>query len=147
MKSKPFSVLLVLLQTAGCIALLWLGWSGIRACPWLWIGVFAGAAIMVSGILAIRISQLRMTPEPGAKAVLCRSGPYRFIRHPMYTGLLLAFGMFALAEGGWAGSLTWLGLFAVLWIKLQIEERHWLARDPEYAAYQRETKRLVPWVF
>ncbi len=94
----------------------------------------------------MRVGQVRVTPLPGEGATLCRRGPYRFIRHPMYSGQLLAFAMFAVGEGGLAGWLAWLSLAAVLWIKIEIEERFWLVRDPEYAEYRRTTKRLVPWI-
>ncbi len=52
-----------------------------------------------------------------------RSGPYRCVRHPIYTGLLLAFVGSAIARGEWRGVLAVLIVFAALWRKLKLEER------------------------
>jgi protein-S-isoprenylcysteine O-methyltransferase Ste14 len=106
-----------------------------------------GSAVGASAIWAMRVSHVKMTPEPGHAAELCQRGIYRFIRHPMYSGLLLAMTMFAVAAGGWMGGLLWAGLAAVLWGKLSLEERLWSERDPAYREYMKRTRRLVPFLF
>lgn len=78
---------------------------------------------------------------------LIKTGPYRFVRHPIYTGLLvMAFGT-ALN----AGQLRcWLSIVVVamgFWIKLRQEERLMLRHFPdEYPVYQKQVKALVPFV-
>jgi protein-S-isoprenylcysteine O-methyltransferase Ste14 len=78
---------------------------------------------------------------------LIKTGPYRFARHPIYTGLLLmAFGT-ALANGRIS---SWLGLllfFNGFWIKLKMEEAVMLQHFPDqYPAYRKEVKAIVPFV-
>ncbi len=78
---------------------------------------------------------------------LVERGPYRFVRHPIYTGILTMFFATALALahlGGFAGTLL---MFASFWIKLRDEEQLMLRQFPErYAAYRRRAKRIIPFV-
>ncbi len=74
------------------------------------------------------------------------TGPYAFVRHPIYTGLLLAAAATALAQGS-ARSVTGLIVFALaFWIKARLEER-FLSEQlgaAEYDAYRRRVPMLVP---
>lgn len=138
---------LVMAQFGLCTALLILGWRGLWNQPWLWSGVAAGGAIAGAGVAAMRASRVRLAPEPGQDAELCQRGIYRWIRHPMYAGVLLAFAMCAWATGTLLGGALWAALAGVLAAKARIEERLWTHRDPGYAAYVRRTKRLVPGIW
>jgi protein-S-isoprenylcysteine O-methyltransferase Ste14 len=78
---------------------------------------------------------------------LIQTGPYRFARHPIYTGLLLM--CLGLAAAG--GRLhSWLGfviMCAGFWIKLTQEESLMLRHFPaEYPSYRKRVKALVPFV-
>jgi protein-S-isoprenylcysteine O-methyltransferase Ste14 len=79
---------------------------------------------------------------------LVRSGPYRWVRHPIYSGLLLAFAGSGLATGEWRGALAWLIALLALWRKSRLEER-WLAEQfgADYARYRREVAALVPGIY
>jgi protein-S-isoprenylcysteine O-methyltransferase Ste14 len=78
---------------------------------------------------------------------LVRRGPYRFVRHPIYTGLILAFVGTALVDGRRrAGVWVAVGIL-MLWIKSRFEEALMRRRFPEaYPAYARATKALIPYV-
>jgi protein-S-isoprenylcysteine O-methyltransferase Ste14 len=78
---------------------------------------------------------------------LIRHGPYRLIRHPIYTGLLLLFLGNAVMVGDWRGLLAVAIVFASFWRKLRLEES-WLARHfgQSYRDYQAQTNKLFPWV-
>ena len=78
---------------------------------------------------------------------LIASGPYRFVRHPIYAGLLLAFAGSAVALGDLRGVLAMAIASPALWRKLQIEER-WLGEEfgDAYAAYRRRVAALVPFI-
>lgn len=78
---------------------------------------------------------------------LVERGPYRFVRHPIYTGMLAMFFATALVQGHLAGFVGVLLMFASFWIKLGLEENLMLQQFPErYAAYRQRTKRIIPFV-
>lgn len=78
---------------------------------------------------------------------LIRSGPYRFVRHPIYSGMVLALFATALAIGEGRGFLgAGLILFGFV-IKLWAEEERMRETFPEYDDYARRTARLIPGVF
>lgn len=78
---------------------------------------------------------------------LVRTGPYRFVRHPIYTGLLVM-GLGSAIEIG--RLRCWLSIVVVgigFWIKLKQEESLMRRHFPdEYPAYQKQVKALVPFV-
>jgi protein-S-isoprenylcysteine O-methyltransferase Ste14 len=76
---------------------------------------------------------------------LVRSGPYRWVRHPIYTGLLLAVFGTAVAIGEWRGIIA-LALFAVAFLyKIRIEERFLVDRfGAAYGRYREQVPALVP---
>lgn len=76
---------------------------------------------------------------------LIRSGPYRRVRHPIYTGVLLAVAGTALAIGEWRGLLALLLQGTSYLIKAKREERILAAsfREP-FAEYKRETGFFLP---
>ena len=78
---------------------------------------------------------------------LIERGPYRFVRHPIYTGILTMFFATALALGHLAGFAATLLMFASFWIKLRDEEKLMLQQFPgQYAAYRQRTRRIIPFV-
>jgi protein-S-isoprenylcysteine O-methyltransferase Ste14 len=78
---------------------------------------------------------------------LVERGPYRFVRHPIYTGIVTMFFATALALGHLSGFVGTLLMFASFWIKLRDEEKLMLQQFPErYADYRRRAKRIIPFV-
>lgn len=79
---------------------------------------------------------------------LIRTGPYRYSRHPIYTGLLLAIVGSAIALGEWRGVIGALLCLASLIRKIGIEER-FLGEvfGAQYAEFRKEVRALVPGVF
>jgi protein-S-isoprenylcysteine O-methyltransferase Ste14 len=117
--------------------------------PWpapAWLLIAAGVALGAWALSANRPGNFNVQPTPRAGGRLVREGPYRWIRHPMYSALLLAGLGVALGAGGW----SWVVLAAlavVLWAKARMEERGMRAAHPDYADYERRTRRFVPFVF
>ena len=72
-------------------------------------------------------------------------GPYRWVRHPIYTGLLLAILGSALALGELRGVIAFAIIAVSFWFKLRLEER-WMGEQfgGAYDDYRRRTKALVP---
>lgn len=78
---------------------------------------------------------------------LVDTGPYHLVRHPIYSGILVA-------GAGTAVALSWIALLAVLLAGIYfgysaiVEERYLTEQFPDtYPIYQRSTKRIVPFLF
>jgi protein-S-isoprenylcysteine O-methyltransferase Ste14 len=114
---------------------------------------FIGVAVLVFG-LAFSIWARRTLGRNWSGVVtvkqdheLVRSGPYRFVRHPIYTGLLIAFVGTAIARGEWRGIVAILIVFAALWRKLKVEERFMIETFGDaYLRYRAEVRALIPFV-
>ena len=78
---------------------------------------------------------------------LIRSGPYGLVRHPIYTGLLLAILGTTVAIGEWRGLLAFALIAAGFVLKFKTEERFMSETFGEqYARYRAEVRSLVPFV-
>jgi protein-S-isoprenylcysteine O-methyltransferase Ste14 len=109
------------------------------------------AIVIAGGVAARGIWDLRASlspfPTPIAGAPLVQSGAYRLIRHPIYSGLVVGAIGWGLATGSISAIATAGLLFLLLAAKSHREEAWLAAAHPEYAAYQRRTKRLIPWIY
>lgn len=87
----------------------------------------------------------RVTVKEGHSLVT--SGPYRIVRHPIYSGGLLALLGTALAQGELRGFLALALAFVAFLIKSRFEEARMRAVFPEYERYAKRTPALVPFLF
>lgn len=110
----------------------------------LWL---ASAALGVWTLTANRPGNFNIRPEPRPDGYLVQDGPYRWMRHPMYTSVLLLAAGAAVWLGSFLGAGLWLALVGVLLAKSRLEEQWLLQRYPEYAAYRQRTWRWVPGVY
>ena len=85
-------------------------------------------------------------PDASEGQELRTGGPYRFVRHPMYTAVLLAAMSLVSHRPDFASAIAWVLLLAVLLAKINIEEAQLLKKFSEYRAYQERTKKLIPWI-
>jgi len=81
--------------------------------------------------------------------ILIEVGPYRYIRHPSYSGALLTLVGFGLALGNWAGLAATLSCMGIAYAyRIRIEEAALASALGEtYKQYRKRTWRLVPFVF
>ena len=117
---------------------------------WVYIGLVLTACGLGFTIWARRVLGTNWSAMPSIKKdhELIQRGPYRLVRHPIYTGLLLAVFGSCLAEGG-VGNLWVVGMVAVLLIvKLKAEEALLARQFPEaYLQYRRRVKALIPFIY
>jgi len=80
---------------------------------------------------------------------LVERGPFRILRHPSYSGVLLAFVGFALSLRNWAAFFALLlPIFTAFIYRMKVEEEALRrALGSSYEAYMRRTKKLVPFVY
>jgi protein-S-isoprenylcysteine O-methyltransferase Ste14 len=78
---------------------------------------------------------------------LIRTGPYHYVRHPIYTGILFAMLGMAVAIGEWRTLVGLAGMVLSFAIKSRQEEGRMRETFAEYADYQRHTAALVPYVY
>jgi protein-S-isoprenylcysteine O-methyltransferase Ste14 len=105
-----------------------------------------GIVLTIWTLTANRIGNFRIVPEPKEGGQLITHGPYHYIRHPMYTSLLLFAVTAVIIIDGWWAWFNWLSLLLVLVFKAAIEEGYLTKHFKDYAQYMKHTKRFVPWV-
>ena len=121
--------------------------------PFTRIGSLLGGVLFIAGILlgsngAVNLGKnLTPLPLPKESATLITTGAYRFVRHPIYSGIsFMAFGW-----GLWLHSWLTIGyalmLFAFFDIKSRLEERLLVEKFPEYAVYRKHVRKLLPFVY
>jgi protein-S-isoprenylcysteine O-methyltransferase len=82
------------------------------------------------------------------KQQVIETGPYRYVRHPSYTGLFLELVGVSLALSSLAGVLAVIVLFLPIFIRRMDREEKFLKERLEgYGNYMKKTKRLVPFVY
>jgi len=114
------------------------------ACGWGLLGTG-----IVTGLLAVFRFGTRLTPlpYPADGVPLLQTGVYRFVRHPMYFAAISGSLGWALVREGWL-ILVYAALLFLLFDRKSRREEAWLLeRYPDYATYQKRTRRLIPFVY
>jgi protein-S-isoprenylcysteine O-methyltransferase Ste14 len=126
-------------------------WLEGRLFPWAPWQFWVGAAVTAVGLLFTVWARVHIglnwsgTVTIKQDHELIDTGPYALVRHPIYTGLLVAFVGSGLARGEWRSVLAVVIAWAALWRKLRLEERWMTERFGErYAAYRARVPALVP---
>jgi protein-S-isoprenylcysteine O-methyltransferase Ste14 len=114
--------------------------------PPMAVGMFAvGLAVRWWAIVTLgRFFTVDVTIEKDHELV--ERGPFQWVRHPSYTGVLLAFVGWAITLGNWvAMAVVLVPIFIAFLIRMNVEEEALeRALGDQYAAYMRRTKRLIP---
>jgi protein-S-isoprenylcysteine O-methyltransferase len=110
--------------------------------------LLAGLVLRWTAILTLR-SAFTVDVAIAKDQRIVEHGVYHALRHPAYTGSLVAFLGMALSYGDWlAGLVLFLPIAAAFSYRIHVEERALRAAfGEEYDRYARRTKRLVPFVY
>lgn len=141
---------LVALQFACMLVLPVLAWADITSgnIPLLALTLAAASLALLGWTLAHnKIGNFNIRPSPKKAGTLVMTGPYRWIRHPMYTAVLLGGASMAVISTSLAGWGVFAFLSLVLLTKANVEERWMCEKYPAYAAYMHASKRLIPWIY
>jgi protein-S-isoprenylcysteine O-methyltransferase Ste14 len=110
-----------------------------------------GAALTIAGVAFAIWARIRIAGNWSSDVTLKRDhelivdGPYAFVRHPIYTGILVALAGTALAVGEWRGVLAVVLACAAYWRKFTIEEVVMRRQFGEaYARYAECVPALIP---
>jgi len=130
-------------------------WTGVPdwTFPYTLFGSIAGGVLLFTGGLLSLVGvfklgdNLTVLPRPKDEATLAVTGPYRIVRHPIYSGvILMAFGW-----AFWLHSWLTIGYAIILSIFLDVKSRReeeWLKeRFSDYAAYRKRVRKLIPFIY
>ena len=106
-----------------------------------------GVALGLWALSANRPGNFNIHPAPRPGGQLIRQGPYRLIRHPMYTALMLVGGACGWVTDSFPGWMLFLTLVCVLAIKGLLEEWMLAKHHPDYIDYRSRTRAFIPLIF
>jgi len=138
---------LVTLQFTAIVVVAWpfLDQAGDRS-QWLAISAL-GVIVGLYTLAHNKLGNFGIYPEPIPDGCLVTTGPYRWIRHPMYTSLLLFMLGIALYRHAWPNYLGLALLTVAIFGKMIREEAHLHLKFEDYSEYVKRTRRLFPGVY
>jgi len=119
----------------------WLSWAGM-------IIMLLGMSLRMWAIVTLGRS-FRTTVETHPDQRVCQEGPYRLVRHPAYSGVLLICIGFGVAVQNWLSlTIAVVPPVAAILYRIRVEETELVTSlGSEYLGYQKRTKRLIPWIW
>jgi protein-S-isoprenylcysteine O-methyltransferase Ste14 len=151
----PIMILLRLFGFSAWIGMLiymvnprWMLWSTLSLPSWCrWVGAGFGivAVPLIHWMFRSLGNNVTDTVAIRKEHSLVTYGPYRWVRHPMYSITLLTVVGFSLLSANWFIGLTGIAALALIVVRIPIEERKLIEEfGEEYRQYMRRTGRLVP---
>jgi protein-S-isoprenylcysteine O-methyltransferase Ste14 len=131
----------------GCLALLLVvtNWFTL---PW-WSFVLLGISAFLAfwAMAVMRFGNFNIVPYPVTDGILISQGPYKVIRHPMYTSIFIFAAALLSGQFDYIKLIISLILVIDLIVKMIFEERLLCEHFSGYKAYMQKTKRVVPFVW
>jgi protein-S-isoprenylcysteine O-methyltransferase Ste14 len=115
--------------------------------PWLMAVQLGALALGAWAIVVMRPGHVNLAPILKPDATLVSSGPYKWIRHPMYTCLLLLTSAWLVDLYTPLRLLVWVIFVINMVIKLSLEERYLRERFDGFEEYRNRTWRVIPFVY
>ena len=144
--TKKLHILLVCLQFAG---IFYFFISGMVFPKNLLILVIYLVANIIGfwAIFSMNRQTINVLPDVRNNATLTKSGPYKLIRHPMYTAVLTMLMGLLLNDFSLLRLIIFCCVVMVLLYKINIEERILQVKYPDYQDYSTSTKKLIPFLY
>ncbi len=131
------ALLLVLLSLTGNL----FSWN-----PLVIAGQLLGLLLVIYARITFGRQRFNISATP-AEGPLLRRGPYRLIRHPMYTGTSLLLLVTIIGHLSLFTAAIGILILVIIPWRINLEERQLTATYPDYAEYASSTKRLIPFVY
>lgn len=110
------------------------------------IVMLVGLLLGIWAVVTMRL-KVNILPDVRPGQQLFVNGPYRYIRHPMYTAVLTIAGAWVISRPDIISIGLWFLLLIDLVIKLSYEEKMLTNQFVAYKKYARHTKKLVPFIY
>ncbi len=147
MKADKIKARILVIAQLCCIILIIVSGSVVGRHHLLLFLQIVGMAIGIWSIAVMGIGNMNISPLVKEGAVLITKGPYRVIRHPMYSAVLLVLWPAIIDDCSLMRIIAGIVLTIVLIIKMLFEERLLKKQFAEYETYMKTTKRLIPVIF
>jgi protein-S-isoprenylcysteine O-methyltransferase Ste14 len=109
--------------------------------------LFLSLVIGVWAIFAFRHTRINIFPYLRNGAILIRKGPYKYVRHPMYSSVLLFALAYFIDNPNWIFTSYFVGLTIVILLKMRFEEKQLMLHFKNYDAEFFKTYRIIPCVY
>lgn len=109
--------------------------------------IASSLALVLWAFVSMRAGTFTVMPEPTSGASLTQVGPYGYVRHPMYSAVIVGGIGATLSHADLKSCLLLVALIALLVVKLLREERYLSTRYPDYEEYKTRTSALLPLVY
>ena len=138
--------------TLACLAFLaqprWVAFAQFELPAWIRL---TGVPLAIAGLALFQWMFLHLglnvtsTSMPRAQATLVTSGPYRWVRHPMYSSVILLVAAASLLTANLIVALGGTAMFALLIARSRLEEQRLMEKFGDaYRGYQQRTGRVLP---
>jgi len=108
--------------------------------------VLMASFILLWTVFHNKIGNFNIVPDIKENCTLVTTGPYKYIRHPMYTSVtLIGLASMLYYFSTWKVAIFALLIF-VLFFKAKREEGFWCAKTPEYKDFKKDTKMFIPFI-
>jgi protein-S-isoprenylcysteine O-methyltransferase Ste14 len=145
---RSSGLVLVLSVVAYILNPRWMKWSSLEVPPWLrWSGAGLGTATLPLSWWVFRTIGENITPSVTTRKdhALVTGGPYRWVRHPLYSVGTTFFASLSVLAANWFMGLVSLSVLVMLIVRLPKEEEKLIERfGEEYREYIQRTGRLLP---
>jgi len=151
-KDRGSGALIIFTVLVSIILALSLGYAGVGPLPdWVF---YPGIFLMLLGVflrqwaIAVLGRFFSLTVRVAEDHRVIDKGPYRLVRHPSYSGVLITFIGLSLAVQSLGALLVLLSVFVVSYgYRMRVEEKALLAElGEDYSNYMKRTKRLIPYI-